>query len=132
MSEENVETYRGVVEAWNSGDVDHILEFVCADVEVMSFLTVVEGGYHGHEGVRRYWNDFHEIFPDWHSEVLDVRAVRNEVTLARLQLRGRGANSSAPVDQVMWHVVHWRGGKAVRLSAYNAEAEALEAVGLSG
>lgn len=55
----------------------------------------------------------------------------NDATIARLRARGHGGESGAPVDQVMWHVVRWREGKAIRISAHESEADGLKAAGLS-
>jgi hypothetical protein len=121
---------RTLVDAWNRGDVDQMLSLMSEAVEILSFLLIVEGGYRGHDGVRRWWQNFHEAFPDWHAEISKLRSA-DEATVARLRLRGHGRASSAPVDQVMWHSGVWRDGKAVRVSAHRTEAEAVKAVGLS-
>jgi ketosteroid isomerase-like protein len=129
MSQENVASYRRVVDAWNRGDLDDLLALFDDDIEVFSRLVVMEGGYRGHDGVRRWWGNLHDAFPDWHVEPLKVRAIK-DATLARLRLRGHGGESGAPVDEEMWHLAHWRDGRIVRLSSHDSEAEALEAAGL--
>ena len=129
MSEENVDGYTQIVDAWNDGDIDRLLLFMGERVEVSSFLVGIEGGYRGHEGVRRRWHDFHDMFPDWHAEIEDIRAI-DEFILARIRTRGHGRGSGAPVDRVMWHVARWRNGTVFRLSSYRNESEALEAVAL--
>jgi ketosteroid isomerase-like protein len=126
MSQENLESYRRVVAAWNRGDLDAVLAFVDEDVENISRLFIMEGSYRGHEGVRRWWQNLHDTFPDWHAEVGEVRAL-GDATLAVLHVRGHGGESGAPVDQTMWHLVHWRNGQIVRVSSHDSEAEALEA-----
>ena len=126
---ENVERYTEVVDAWNGGDIDRLLAFVSDGVEVSSFLSAVEGDYRGHEGMRRWRQDTYDMFPDWHGEIEDLRAV-DDATLARLRTRGHGLGSGTPVDQLMWHVAHWREGRMFRLSAHRSEPEALKAVGL--
>jgi ketosteroid isomerase-like protein len=130
MSQENLESYRRVVAAWNRGDLDAVLAFVDEDVENISRLFIMEGSYRGHEGVRRWWQNLHDTFPDWHAEVGEVRAL-GDATLAVLHVRGHGGESGAPVDQTMWHLVHWRNGQIVRVSSHDSEAEALEAAGLT-
>ena len=50
MSEENVDGYTQIVDAWNDGDIDRLLLFMGERVEVSSFLVGIEGGYRGHEG----------------------------------------------------------------------------------
>jgi ketosteroid isomerase-like protein len=130
MLQEKVDLYRAMVDAWNRGDVDYLLELVSDDVEVFSALTAVDGNYRGHAGVRRWWQDYHDVFPDFYAKLLAVHA-RGEATIAHLHIAGHGGESGAPVEQRMWHVVHWRDGKAIRISRHDDEAEALEAAGLS-
>ena len=58
MSEENVESYRRVVDAWNRGNFDDLLALMDDDVEVVPRMSAIEGesGYRGHDGLRRWWS----------------------------------------------------------------------------
>jgi len=129
MSQENVENYRRAAAAWLRGDLDAAQVFADEDAEIISRVFIMEGSYRGHEGVRRWWQDLHDSFPDWHAEVGEVRAL-GDATLARLHVRGHGSESGVPVEQTMWHLAHWRNGQMVRLSSHDSEAAALEAAGL--
>ena len=128
MGSENVDRYHGVLDTWNRGDLDGLVGMMDGAVEIFTVLAGVEGAYRGHEGVRRWWQDFHNAFPDWNTELLAIRAV-GDGTLAQLRLTGHGGESGVPIDQTIWHVVRWRDGKAVRVSRHDSEADALEAVG---
>ena len=130
MSQENVELYRRAAEAVTDGDLDGFLALMDADVEAAPRLAPMEGGYHGHDGMRRWWESMHDAFPDFRVEVVEVRDL-GDVTLAEVRGRGRGAASDTPVEQRSWHVVEWRDRKFVRWRAYETQSEALEAVGLS-
>ena len=130
MSQEKIEqAYRGVVLAWNQGKVDLLVDQMAEDIVIHTALGGVEGEFRGHDGVRRWWKEFHDVFPDWHVEVLTLRSI-GQATLAQLRQTGHGGESGAPVDQTLWHVVHWRDGKAARISRHDSETEALKAVGL--
>ena len=72
-----------------------------------------------------------EAWPDLTLEVVGVRVVEDDLTLATVNLRGRGAGSDVPVEQRQWHVFRWRDGKTVWVKVYADEADALAAVGLS-
>lgn len=131
MSQENVEQlYRKLVEDWNDGDIEGCLALLTEDVAISTALGGVEGGYSGHDGARRWWHDFHDVFPDWNAELVTLRAVGTS-TVAQLRLTGHGGESGVPIREVMWHVVRWRGGRGWHISRYDTEAEALEAVGFS-
>ena len=90
----------------------------------------MEGDYHGHDGMRRWWESLRSTFPDFHAEVVEVRDLGN-VTLAELRNRGHGAGSDTPFEQRSWHVARWRDKKFHWWRAYGTESEALEAVELS-
>ena len=80
-------------------------------------------------GVRRWWAQLLDAFPDFHVEILEVRDLGEFMVLA-LRLRGRGAESDTPVDAAVWHVNQFRDGKVIRWRVYTSESEALETVGL--
>lgn len=131
MSQENLEEmYRRGTDAWNSGDIEGCLALMTEDVAVFADQPGVEGGYRGHEGVRRWWGDMHDAFPDWQAEILNLR-VLGETLIAELQFTGHGGVSGAPVNQTACHVIETRRGKMARISRYDTCAEALEAAGLS-
>ncbi len=130
MSQENVQLYRQATRAFNQGDLDAFLGLIDEEVEAVPRIGAVEGGYHGHDGMRRWWESLKATFPDFHAEVVEVRDL-GEVTLAELRNRGHGAGSDTPVEQQSWHVARWRDEKLVWWRAYGTEDEALAAAGLA-
>ena len=130
MSQENVQAALEAFDAFNRRDLDAMLALMDADVEAVSRLAAIEGGYHGHDGIRRWWGTLLEAFPDFTMEVIEVRDLGN-LTLAELRTRGHGAGSDMPVEQTLWHASETRDGKSVWWRIFRTEAEALEAVGLS-
>ena len=132
MSQENVELARRAYDAFNQRDVEACLRLIDEDAEVSSRLApLAEGSYRGHEGVRRWFQNLLDTFPDWRSQLVELRDA-GDLTVATVRIRGHGRESGAPLDQTIWQVMHWRNGKCVRLTPYDSEAEALEAAGLSG
>ena len=65
MSQENVELYHRSVEAFNHRDWDVFLALMGEEVVVESRLMAMEGAYHGHEGLHRWWDAFLGAFPDY-------------------------------------------------------------------
>jgi ketosteroid isomerase-like protein len=118
-----------IYDAFNRRDLDAVLALTHEDVEVESRLVVMEGGYHGPEGVRRWWNDFLGVLPDYTVQVEGIRDL-GDVTVAQLSGRGHGAGSQTPVVETFWQPVRWRDGKCVWWRNFMTEAEALEAAGL--
>jgi ketosteroid isomerase-like protein len=129
MSRENVELVRRVYDALNRRDLDGFLSLMTDDVETGSRLVAVEGGFHGHDGVRRWWRSLLDNFPDLETEVIDVRD-RGDLILGECRVRAHGAGSQTPVENQQWQVVRVREGKVSYWQTFLSEAEALEAVGL--
>jgi ketosteroid isomerase-like protein len=129
MSQENVELAQRVFDAVNRHDLGALLTLMDADVEAVSLLVGIEGGYHGHEGIRRWWGSMLGVFPDWAAEVVEVRDL-GDLTLITAVNLGHGAGSDAPLEQRIWILAEWRDRKVVWWKAYGTETEALEAAGL--
>jgi ketosteroid isomerase-like protein len=131
MSEENVELVYRVADAMNRRDLDAFLALADSDLEFHSRLVELEGGepYRGHDGIRSWWEDVLRVFPDFSTEIEEVRDL-GDVTVTRVSLRGHGMESDAPWEQTQWHVTEWRHKKSIRWRIFMSEAEALEAAGL--
>lgn len=121
-------TRRGF-QAFNDRDLGALLAILDEDVEIVPILAAMEGSYHGHDGLRRWWTGLLGGFPDINVEVLEVRDL-GETTIAVVRVSGSGAESDTPFDAAVWQVNQWRNGKCVRWHAYSGEGDALEA-GLS-
>ena len=115
MSQENVERARRAYEAFNRRDRDDFLALMDEEVEVESRLVAMEGGYHGHEGVRRWWDDFLGAFPDYTCEIEELRDL-GDVTLCHSRGWGHSAGSDAPLVDPFWQPIRWS-RREVRLVA---------------
>ena len=129
MSQENVELALRIPDAMNRRDLDAFLALMDDDVEGVSRIVAVEGGLHGHEGMRRWWENWFSAFPDYAIEVVEKRDL-GDLVLASLRALGHGAGSDLPFEDLVWHMSRWRNGKVVWWKVFATEAEALEAVGL--
>jgi hypothetical protein len=129
MSQENVELTYAMADRFNRRDWDAFVASADEEIEVESRLVAMEGAYRGHDGLRRWWDDFLGAFPDYELEITEVRDF-GDVTLSRAQGRGHGADTAIPLIDPIWQPVRWRDGKAVWWRNCATEAEALEAAGL--
>jgi ketosteroid isomerase-like protein len=130
MSQENVKlVYRGY-DSLNQRDPDAVLALMDDDVEIVPRTAAIEGSLHGHEGVRQWWKNMLDVWPDLTVEVVEVRDL-GDLTLAAVHLRGHGAGSDLPSEATVWQVSRWREGKCVCLANFDTPGEALKAAGLS-
>ena len=96
--------------------------------------ALVEGGvYTGHEGVRKWLEGLFSVFPDFGSDVLDVRILEERgpgamTFLVSSRAHGHGAGSDAPMDTTIWQVAKTRDHKVVWWRTCRSEADALDAV----
>ena len=132
MSQENVELHYRALDAFNRRDLNAYLALMDDDAEAVPRSSALEGenSYRGHDGIRQWWNNQLDVFPDFSVEVVEVRDL-GDVTCAAIYLRGHGAGSAAPTNQANWNMIRWRRGKCTWWRMFEAQAEALDAVGLS-
>ena len=132
MSQENVEQQYRAADAFSRRDLDAFLAICDPDIELVSRHLGLDGSGHlrGHAAVRRWWETLLSVYPDFTSEIEEVRDL-GDVTIARQAFRGRGVESGAEMEQKQWQVTRWRDNKAYWWQSFPSEAEALEAAGLS-
>jgi hypothetical protein len=130
MSEENLELLHRSVDAINRRDLEAFMALMDQDVRVLSRIAAVEGGLHGHEGIRQWWDNWLEAFPDYRLEVVDARR-HGDVVIATFTAAGHAATSRFPFEENAWLASRWRSGRCVWWRACRSEVEALAAAGLS-
>jgi ketosteroid isomerase-like protein len=113
-------------DAYNARDADAFLELWNPNCEWHPFLTArVEGdpGYHGHNGMRAWFEDTDEMFSDMHVELDQFREVKGRLLVfGRMTAKGRGGGAEVSSD-VAW-VIEPKGEKFQRGWAYPSHAEA--------
>jgi ketosteroid isomerase-like protein len=133
MSQENVETFKRAIDAYNRRDIDAFLEALDPEVELQGALQALLEGettlYRGHEGVRQWVRDIDEALADIRLELPEIRDLGDRlVALGRLSARGTA--SGADTESRFGCVVEWKNGKATRVVSFLDPNEALEAAGL--
>jgi ketosteroid isomerase-like protein len=130
MSQENVELIRQTIDAVNRRDLDGYLALMDNEVEAVSRIVAVEGGLHGHAGIRRWWEEWLSAFPDYKIAIDGIRDL-GDVTIAAARASAHGAGSEVPLQDTIWIAGRWRQRKCVWWRVCYTEQEALEAAGLS-
>jgi len=131
MSQENVEKLREIYELMNTGftalkagDIDDLVAFF--DLEVV--IEAVDGPdpetYHGHDGVRRWFN---ETFGPWaavHVEAEDIKdSDQWTIALLRTSLRAEASGVELELTLAIFH--QFRDGRIVRDRIYLDRDEGL-------
>ena len=129
MSQENVDTLRGLIDAFNRRDGEAVLSILHPEIEFSSAL--VEGKtYRGLEGMVQYRKDLDSAWSDWHTEGdRFIPSGDNVVHLYRIA--GTGKASGVRLAQAIAVVWTFRDGKPARGQVYSRQRDALHAVGLS-
>jgi ketosteroid isomerase-like protein len=129
MPEEHVERVRSILEAFNRGDVEAVVQVVHPDIE---FTRVGDQSpVRGLASLREWMEP--DAFQDQRFEPLDITANGNKV-LVRQRFTARGAGSGLELDFTTFAVFTLGDdGLVTRLEGFLAheEAEAREAAGLS-
>jgi ketosteroid isomerase-like protein len=133
MSLVNVELLHRAIDAFNRRDLAAYLALQDSGVEFTPYEREVEGlgPYRGHDGIRTWWENLFEAFPDFSAEYYELRDL-GDIALGRGSLRGTGAGSGARFERTLWLASEWCDGKTVWWHAFESEADALEAVRLRG
>jgi ketosteroid isomerase-like protein len=129
MSQENIKLIYRYVDAVNQRDLDALLALMDENLEAVSRIAAIEGGLHGHDGIRRWWDSWFGAFPDYNIEIVEARDL-GDVVLGTFRALGHGGGSDLPFEDQAWHVSRWREGQCVWWQVCYTEAEALEAAGL--
>ncbi len=138
MSQENVEIVRRVYAAAARRDTPAVLELYDADVELdpsrLQFAGLAgddAGMYHGHEGLRRFFREWHEAWRVIDYDFDELIDAGDEQVISVVTRHARGRASGADVARPVALVWTLRGNKVARVVWFLSRAEALEAVGLS-
>jgi ketosteroid isomerase-like protein len=134
MSEENVETARRALEAWNADDLDGYLSQLHPEVEWHgSIEQAVEGNestYRGHQGARRAWENYRGgAFGHLTGHIQEIRDL-GESVLGLGYFEVTGAATGIDFQQEVGLLLTFRDGKIASSRDYLSHAQALEAAGL--
>jgi len=131
MSQANLEIVRHVLEAFNGEDIEPMLAFAHADieVEVPPEVSAEPDTYRGHDGMRRYFASFSEAMEEIQFEAERLWDAEQAVVVA-LRLTARGRQTAIPVEQRSGGIWEICDGKVIRIRAYASASDALAAVGL--
>lgn len=116
---------RGAFDAWLEGLHD--------DAELHELAEIPDTAvYRGHEEIRAWAEAAMALTVDWEWIPEEVIWAADGVIVVRVRFIGRGAESGAPLAQVIFHVLEFRDRKAAVIRGFLGEREALRAAGATG
>ena len=132
MSQENVETVRKAIEAWNQREADLLLSYAAPEIEWMPAgpAAVESAVYRGHDEVASAYAAVWQTWDLFQFEGSQLRDLGDSVLwLGQVKMRGRA--SQVELDEEF--AAHWvvRDGKLISIQAFLSWQGALEAVGLT-
>jgi ketosteroid isomerase-like protein len=83
--------------------------------------------YHGHDGVRRYFDLFMEVVDDLRFDIEKAVAISDDGVAAVACVTGRGHGSGLPMEMHVPLAVHVRDGRIARMAGYPSWDEAVAA-----
>lgn len=128
MPGDNVGIVRQSLERWSDGDLDGFLEAVDPELEWRSsgIYPGVEPVYYGHEGFRRFWRDFREIWDELKMELREVVEAGDQIAFSyHFDAIGRDGVRTGS-DQASLGTL--RNGLLLRVQNFGSWDEALEAL----
>jgi ketosteroid isomerase-like protein len=137
MSQENVEIVRRMLEEFNRGGADAVIngEFLSTEIVFDASRSGIPGVgvLRGQEDVRAFFEaDWFGAFPfeDWEIRIEEPIDRGDQVVFISRQ-HGRGASSGAATALELGNIFTLRKGKITRMEIYGRPEEALEAAGLA-
>jgi ketosteroid isomerase-like protein len=123
------EVVRRAVDAFMRRDLDGVLAVADPDIQVRSLLTEAERPlYHGHDGVRDWFDAVFGVFPDWRPQPRAAAHDQDGAVVICLDVTARSAGGGVPVDQIYWLGARVLDGKIAFFGFFRTEEDALDAV----
>jgi ketosteroid isomerase-like protein len=113
------------------GDIEAFLRVVDPDVVWLPQRSAMEGAYHGHDGVRKWFAQTRATFDLFEWDVREVRDLGERI-LAAGSVHIRGHRSSVETDIPFAGLFTFARGKVIRWEDFRDRRLALEAAGLEG
>jgi ketosteroid isomerase-like protein len=130
----NVEIVRQAWAAWLGGDVDGMFASFHPEIvwDMTHFREWPDAIYRGSESVRRFMNEWLEVWDDYEVGLDELRAAPDGRVVCLAWQRGTGRHSGLPMEMEWAQITAVRDGKISRIENYDERSKALEAAGLKG
>ena len=129
MPEENLELFRRAFDAFGRQEVEAFVECMDPEIDFEPHLALVEGKYHGHDGIRQFMADASEDMEVRRTDLDEIHDLGDRVlALGTFHVRGRGSGAEDATPFALLGTI--RGGRFVHMKDYGGPAEGRRAAGL--
>jgi ketosteroid isomerase-like protein len=129
VSQQTVDIVRDAMVAWNQQDWDAVLATLDPEVDwrLSGSIPDLATEYHGHEGVRSFWNSWTASWAQLRVEVEEIVDLDERVMmLGHFRAEGRG---EIELNQPIAFLFTFRDGLVTHFQSYWNRAEALAVIG---
>jgi uncharacterized protein len=124
---DDLDTVRRAYDAFARGDLAVLQELLSADIEWRTTPDVpFLGNYRGIDQFLAALNEWTEPFDELTTTVEEIIDA-GDCAIVRHRMRGRGTDSGAEVDLVLWQVVTVANGQLTRMHDFQTREEAFAA-----
>jgi len=133
MSQENLDTIRGLVAAFNRSDADAFAALCLPNIEWEDaiFWSETPRTFRGREQIRQWFEQVREPWEDIQIAVTDVIEASGDTLVVPSEVTGRGRGSGVETRLFVWQVMSFSDGKTATRKVFQDRDEALEAAGLA-
>jgi ketosteroid isomerase-like protein len=117
-------------EAITTGDLESALEVCHPEIEFLSVLAVSGRRYHGHQGIRQYFDDVASAWAEWRVEVHEIVPGPDGRVAIVLHMHARGKESGAILSERADHVWTLKDGRLLRNEPFRERGAALRELGI--
>jgi ketosteroid isomerase-like protein len=134
MSPKSSDVVRKHFDAFETGGVDAVATFWHPEIEWRAVEGAADdvGLMHGHDALRRYYQDWVDTLEGLRAEVEDILFEVDDRVAAVVHNSGRGRASGVPAEGRYYVACIVRGGHIVAVREYGTRQEALDSVRLLG
>ena len=130
VSQDNVDTVFGVLEAINRRDARAALQGLHRDAEYIDHREASQERFRGHDAFRAHFEGIWRAAPDGHIDAEPI-ADRGELVVMKQTVTATDQDGN-PTTRIRWVTRAVRDGLISRVEVFDGECEALEAAGLKG
>jgi ketosteroid isomerase-like protein len=131
MAEDKLALLRGAMAAFNAHDIEAFLGYCDEEIEFESVFAGVGGVFHGHAGLRQWFEDLGEVWGGGFHQEPEAFFDLGERALLYTALHARGGKSGAEATMPIAAVFELRDGLIVTWKGYTNREAALRELDIS-